>query len=307
MRNFTNYVFSVDTIVKENHKSVNRLGKNKAIATYLEDRDIELSLPFEHWYLNHTDRLVMFLENEHLADWLFNCKYNVEEESFAFPVSSFIINFPAGYKLGGIPIRSTMVSRMLPSDIGGRIASFRQYYQISQSKTILVPEFHRDGETCYFCMYNNKGPYEKIEFTVPTRVLPLVLNDFQIFNKSIDDKDIKNMIPQERISLFNHIRLVGAIKVYLNAFPDALKSGCPNTMRLNHQKRCPNGHTIGIHQKILHSENTVQGSKIPHFRCGHFRNLSSTWYKNKKGQVIWIKDSFIGKGFHPETVLDKTA
>jgi len=41
----------------------------------------------------------------------------------------------------------------------------------------------------------------------------------------------------------------------------------------------------------------------PHFRSGYFRHLSSDFYKNKKGQIIFIHETFV-KGT-AQTVISK--
>lgn len=41
------------------------------------------------------------------------------------------------------------------------------------------------------------------------------------------------------------------------------------------------------------TEKAEAGVVIPHFRRGYFKRLSSDFYKNKKGQIIFVHETIV--------------
>lgn len=102
------------------------------------------------------------------------------------------------------------------------------------------------------------------------------------------DKDIKNIT-----------NLVLNMLFYMDAFPDKILDSPPDECidKLN----CNNSKTITMSDEIrdyLHENRDIS----PHLRRGHFRYLASDFYKNKKGQTIFVKSSFV-KG-HAKTIIE---
>jgi hypothetical protein len=88
----------------------------------------------------------------------------------------------------------------------------------------------------------------------------------------------------------NIINLVFNMLFYMDAFPDKILDSPPDECidKLN----CNNSKTITMSDEIkeyLHENRDVS----PHLRRGHFRYLASDFYKNKKGQTIFVKSSFV--------------
>jgi hypothetical protein len=86
------------------------------------------------------------------------------------------------------------------------------------------------------------------------------------------------------------IRIVLNMLFYMDAFPDKILDSPPDECvdKLN----CNNSKTITMSDEIrdyLHENRDVS----PHLRRGHFRYLASDFYKNKKGQTIFVKSSFV--------------
>lgn len=99
---------------------------------------------------------------------------------------------------------------------------------------------------------------------------------------------------------------------YIGCYPDSKTEGAPNEICKNdimeNAIRIKRNDSVKPYLRIV-SEN----EKSPHFRRGHFRYLNSDYYKNKKGEVIFVKPSFInGKAltikksdYHNETEIKK--
>lgn len=88
-------------------------------------------------------------------------------------------------------------------------------------------------------------------------------------------------------------RLVFGLGLYIDAFPDSVTpSDAIGQIATTVQPQCFN---IGK-SETMKFENTNAVS--PHYRRGHFRLLQDDRYKNKKGQSIFIRGSFVkGQAF----------
>lgn len=75
---------------------------------------------------------------------------------------------------------------------------------------------------------------------------------------------------------------------YIYCFPDCLVDGAP------HDVKTENNHYLNTSEKILEAtERAEAGVVIPHFRRGYFKHLNSDFYKNKKGQFIFVHETVV--------------
>lgn len=95
------------------------------------------------------------------------------------------------------------------------------------------------------------------------------------------------------------LKVFSNFMLYLCAFPEKVIDGVPNDFRINKMATVLGGKRF--HLKT--SDKMIdKSSPIPHIRSGHFRRLESDYYKNKKGQVVWIESTMVkGKA---KTVLN---
>lgn len=79
---------------------------------------------------------------------------------------------------------------------------------------------------------------------------------------------------------------------YMEAFPECVKEGPPDLVKQPHNE---NSFTLGIAEKIVEPINEFKSGRTisPHFRQGYFKRLSSDFYKNKKGQMIFVSPTMI--------------
>ncbi len=55
-----------------------------------------------------------------------------------------------------------------------------------------------------------------------------------------------------------------------------------------------NNHYLNTSDKVLDAtEKAAAGVVIPHFRRGYFKRLSSDFYKNKKGQIVFVHETIV--------------
>ena len=78
------------------------------------------------------------------------------------------------------------------------------------------------------------------------------------------------------------------IASYIYCFPDCLVDGAP------HDVKTENNHYLNTSEKVLDvTEKAAAGVVIPHFRRGYFKRLSSNFYKNKKGQIVFVHETIV--------------
>jgi len=91
---------------------------------------------------------------------------------------------------------------------------------------------------------------------------------------------------------FPYCKYIMGLSMYIKKNPNAIKPCYENP-----SLKTPKGGKL----LVAKNEDTVkifQGMRMPHYRRPHFRELKSSWYKNKKGVKIAVKGSFInGDGF----------
>jgi len=115
----------------------------------------------------------------------------------------------------------------------------------------------------------------------------MILNGSKISCRCPIREDVVDEVNQKEYEI---ARIVLNMLFYMDAFPDKILDSPPAECidKLN----CNNSKTITMSDEIrdyLHENRDVS----PHLRRGHFRYLASDFYKNKKGQTIFVKSSFV--------------
>ncbi|WP_149914268.1 hypothetical protein [Sphingobacterium cavernae] len=110
----------------------------------------------------------------------------------------------------------------------------------------------------------------------------------------MSDKFYKEIIKKEDEISKTHSRIFRlAINTiaYMNCFPNCVSDGVPNDYVDYSENKLAKNLTIQVSDKITEDNSTI--SKIPHFRRGHFRVLKSEYFKNKKGQIVFISETMV--------------
>ena len=78
----------------------------------------------------------------------------------------------------------------------------------------------------------------------------------------------------------------------MEAFPECVKEGVPEFVK---EPTEDNSITLEIAEKVLEPIQQSESGKIvsPHFRKGYYKRLSSDFYKNKKGQIIFVSETMV--------------
>ena len=76
----------------------------------------------------------------------------------------------------------------------------------------------------------------------------------------------------------------------MKCFPECVKEGVPDVNNSNTYRYKDRSVQLGTSDKVY---SPVKGAMRPHFRRGHFKLLSSEFYKNKRGELIWVKETMV--------------
>lgn len=167
------------------------------------------------------------------------------------------------------------------------------------------------GRVSYFCgaihapwsgrsiLFLLAGPTDKP--TLPGYIGSLFVSDGnrgQLFpiasllqnNTNEDENRLREFISERNLIL--------NLFLYMEAFPASIHEGCPAiALEPWEVKSKDRSFRISAHESLLD-----RSGPTPHFRRGHFRMLSSEHWTKKRGQVVFVRSTFV-KG-HAETVED---
>lgn len=102
----------------------------------------------------------------------------------------------------------------------------------------------------------------------------------------------KSRNDEESLSVERDFRFAINLLAYMECFPECVRDGVPTTN--NETIFHPKGRNVrlGISEKIL-EEDGRKGVKRPHMRKGYFKCLTSDFYKNKRGQIIFVRETMV--------------
>lgn len=105
------------------------------------------------------------------------------------------------------------------------------------------------------------------------------------YNTAILRKD------EEEKAVERNFRFAINLLAYMECFPECVYEGVPTTNNESIYKTKGRNVRLGISKRVLEEE--VQGAKRPHLRKGYFKCLSSVFYKNKRGQIIFVRETMV--------------
>ncbi len=118
----------------------------------------------------------------------------------------------------------------------------------------------------------------------PTAETPAMFQDWFYANVAMSMDDATATDPE-----INEItKLALNLISYIYCFPECLVDGAP------HDIKTQNNHYLNTSEKEVEAgERAENGVVIPHFRRGYFKRLSSDFYKNKKGQIVFVHETIV--------------
>lgn len=103
-------------------------------------------------------------------------------------------------------------------------------------------------------------------------------------------EEYKTRTDEESVNLVRDFTLAVNLLAYMRCFPECVRDGVPDTNSSNTYRYKDRSVQLGISDKITE---TVKGATRPHFRRGYFKRLSSPFYTNKRGQLIFVSETMI--------------
>lgn len=96
------------------------------------------------------------------------------------------------------------------------------------------------------------------------------------------------------IALIKDFTLAVNLLAYMKCFPECVHDGVPQVNNSNTYRYKDNSVQLGLSDKITtEAYSAGKGTMRPHFRKGYFKRLSSPFYTNKRGQIIWVSETTV--------------
>lgn len=88
-----------------------------------------------------------------------------------------------------------------------------------------------------------------------------------------------------------NFRLAVNLLAYMECFPECVREGVPTSNNETVYQSKGRNVRLGISEKVI--EDGQKGAKRPHMRKGYFKCLSSDFYKNRRGQIIFVRETMV--------------
>ena len=102
--------------------------------------------------------------------------------------------------------------------------------------------------------------------------------------------EIKKRTDENSVSLIKDFTLAVNLLAYMKCFPECVREGVPTDNNSNTYRYKERSVQLGLSEKITE---TVKGAMRPHFRKGYFKRLSSEFYTQKRGQIIFVSETMV--------------
>ncbi len=102
---------------------------------------------------------------------------------------------------------------------------------------------------------------------------------------------VKSRKDEDSKAVERNFRFAVNLLAYMECFPECVRDGVPATNNETVFQSKGRNVRLGISEKIM--EDGQKGAKRPHMRKGYFKCLSSDFYKNKRGQIIFVRETMV--------------
>ncbi len=105
-------------------------------------------------------------------------------------------------------------------------------------------------------------------------------------------KLVKNSKDDDAINVERNFRFAVNLITYMTCFPECVRQGVPKINNSKKYEPLKNSVMLGFSERLFESnEISLRGKVRPHLRKGYFKYLSSDFYTNKKGSLIWVNET----------------
>lgn len=103
---------------------------------------------------------------------------------------------------------------------------------------------------------------------------------------------VKNKNNEDTINVERNFRFAVNLITYMACFPECVRQGVPKINNSKKYEPPKNSVVLGFSEKVFDkTEISLRGKVRPHLRKGYFKYLSSDFYTNKKGSLIWVNET----------------
>lgn len=105
-------------------------------------------------------------------------------------------------------------------------------------------------------------------------------------------KELLGKNTKDAQSITKMFRLAINTIAYMEAFPECIKEGVPDYIKDSSDIK---SYVLEIADKVIEPLERAGNGRMnsPHFRRGYYKRLSSDYYKNKKGQIIFVSETMV--------------
>lgn len=154
------------------------------------------------------------------------------------------------------------------------------YHSYVRHDIALHVPYLEEGSVFSFCLMPDNTI--KIFFANDIGVGQIQENEYNI---------VKNRKDESAKSVERNFRFAVNLLAYMECFPECVRDGVPTTNNETKYQSKGRNVRLGISEKVM--EEGQKGAKRAHMRKGYFKCLSSDFYKNKRGQVIFVRETMV--------------
>jgi len=158
---------------------------------------------------------------------------------------------------------------------------------------------HTPSEVYFYYYFRHKGK----GFEEDKNWLGVSTGDYFQFVTWFDKTGLRNTDSVDG-PIAEAYQLIFGMGLYTACFPHAVRDGLPEDIRFpQHHKKDKKKTLVAVPEVQVE-----RGSPRPHFRVGHFRYLKSDRYTHKRGQWVFVKQTFVkGRAKTVEEVAEVAA
>lgn len=334
---YNTYSMLMERITRLANKTMKKRGAKKKMSMqqmvqfmYHEEPSMVKSMDFQimgeelFWMNNGCN--VIFPEDIKVLDRIKAGKYDLtNHKGFQMPHESFMLAFPKGYEIAGVPAKGCLVTWMRHIDRYDQLhlpmaeyagldkGTLRPTYDPKDTAEILLSP---TAAVNYIGEHDGLGdsgqpPFCRSIFPqskVPSLLKCRDIKDYREIMKSIANKDNDHeydLNEDETQYQFELFKLLASISVYTSAFGQALESGFPGKRpKFLEGKDMPKFNDLTL---------SAGGKQSPHshYRSWHIRQLNhAKYYQGEYEQMepgsrmVFVRESFVGQDVNAETLKE---
>lgn len=257
----------------------------------------------EEWQYRRDARHVCF-PLPGLLESLYDSRMEVDLEAFAVPWRVFSLAVPQGEVVGGLALPPALVVCCTREEKEALVVRFNKAVKTDIS---LVTEAEL-GARSLFLTYSAGD--QLVRCSLPLRLLPIILQnptgedrEGEFLHALIGDyhgvPDVQPLSSEEYRIQYRLVKSIAHLAVYMQAFPESVKTGYPEQFVDNGSSGYRGGTPYTVGGRHFHAE---RGSPIGHWRRKHFRSYPVKRDGTRKAGLVEVRGTWVNPD-SPHTVV----